>query len=59
MLALLKSSTNADEWNENCDKIKSENAGNYPEWWWSEVILSGLIVSTLGEGSDKITFNRP
>lgn len=30
------------EWNDICDDVKRANAGDYPNWWFSEVILSGL-----------------
>jgi len=30
------------EWNLVCDKVKKENNGEYPEWWFQEIILSGF-----------------
>lgn len=49
---LMKTSTNNDEWDANCDKVKDAFLG-YPDWWYKEIILSGLMRSTLGNGSDQ------
>jgi hypothetical protein len=54
VLDLMGSSKSSKEWNENCDKVKKDNNNNYPSWWYSEVILSGLCDKTLGEGSSQI-----
>ena len=40
---LMMSSTTENEWNANCDKIKSAHNGDYPEWWYQGMILSGLM----------------
>lgn len=53
-LAELQKSTNKDEWNATCDRIKAANRGTYPEWWYPEVIMSGLIDKVLGAGSGQI-----
>ena len=42
-LALLKSSNSADEWDANCEKIKAAHGGQYPEWWYPEVVMSTLV----------------
>lgn len=54
VVALLESSTSAQEWNENCDKIKRA-CGGYPPYWWSKVIQSGLadkILARFGESTE-------
>ncbi len=54
VIELMSSSKNSAEWNKNCNTVKESNNGNYPSWWFSEIILSGLCDKTLGEGSSKI-----
>ena len=34
------------DWNDCCDKVKKDNGGDYPTWWFREIILSGLYAST-------------
>lgn len=42
VVALMKSSKSEDEWNANCDKVKKA-CGGYPGFWYSAIILSGLL----------------
>jgi len=37
----MESSTSAVEWDSNCDAVK-ESCGGYPDFWWKEIIQSGL-----------------
>lgn len=55
VIALLESSKSAQEWNENCDKIKRA-CGGYPPYWWLKVIQSGLANKILNkfDESDEI-----
>ncbi len=53
-LAELLNSKDKDAWNATCDRIKAANMGQYPEWWYEEVILTGLIEKALGQGSGQI-----
>ncbi len=49
-LTRLKASQSEKEWNAICDEVKahtktlpkSYQAGDYPWWWFDDVILSGL-----------------
>ena len=45
-LGILKNSTTEQEWNKSCDEIKEAHGGEYPAWWFSEVVLSGLATQT-------------
>lgn len=45
VIELMKSSKSEDEWNNNCDIVKSKCNG-YPEFWYASIILSGLINET-------------
>jgi hypothetical protein len=51
---LMRSSKNEQEWNDNCDKVKTAHGGHYPSYWYGEMILSGMINDILGPGSDEI-----
>jgi hypothetical protein len=42
-LFMLKETTNAQEWNSACDKIKRARNGQYPEDWYERVMLPGVI----------------
>ena len=55
-LALLNGVKSEAEWNSACDKIKAA-CGGYPDWWYSEVIQTGLLDKLLGPGASdmKIT----
>ena len=47
VIDLMKSSKSEQEWNANCDKVKkaerAKTGADYPEWWFYEIILSGLL----------------
>lgn len=48
-IALMKSSRNDQEWNENCDKVKKAHGGGYPDYWYSTFIVSGMINEILSD----------
>jgi hypothetical protein len=39
---LMLTSKSEDEWNRNCDTVKSA-CGGYPPFWYPEVLASGLF----------------
>lgn len=39
---LMKSSKSEQEWNSNCDKVKKAFGGDYPDFWFKSIILSGV-----------------
>lgn len=41
-LELMKSSKSEKEWNDNCNKVMQAHSGTYPDWWYPEVIQTGL-----------------
>lgn len=41
VVILMRSSNSAQEWNDNCDKVKKACIG-YPTFWYETIILSGL-----------------
>ena len=49
-------SANKLDWNKRCDEVKAANDGQYPDFWFETIILSGLLDKTLGAGSSGITF---
>ena len=38
----MKRSKTEDQWNKNCDRVKTANKGQYPDFWYKSVILSGV-----------------
>lgn len=44
---LMKSSKTEQEWNENRDLIKVAFGGDYPKFWHTAVIASGLLNRTV------------
>lgn len=53
VITLMKSSKNEEDWDKNCDKVKAA-CGGYPDFWYPEIIVSGLCDETLGAGSSTI-----
>ncbi len=51
ILTKLKATRSEDEWDNLCDEVKEytkdlppeQRSGQYPSWWFKEVIASGLI----------------
>ena len=54
--AHMSEATSEDDWNKRCDQVQAANGGNYPDFWYETVILSGLLDKTLGPGSSDIRF---
>lgn len=55
VVALMLSSRSAKEWDDNCDKVKKAFDGNYPPFWFKEILQSGLargIMATFGADPD-------
>lgn len=49
---LMESSQTAEEWDNNCDKVKAA-CGGYPVFWWKAIKLSGLMARVTARwGSD-------
>ena len=46
VVTLMKSSKNEQQWNDNCDKVKAANGGNYPSFWFVAINLSGVMSVT-------------
>jgi hypothetical protein len=47
IVALMKSSKSESEWNDNCDEVKIANGGDYPSFWFSLIVLSGVMSETM------------
>jgi hypothetical protein len=54
VIALLKTSTSAKEWNDNCAKIKKA-CGGYPTFWYPAIIASGLADQIMAEFGESAT----
>jgi hypothetical protein len=42
VVTLMISSRNAQEWNENCERVKAANGG-YPKFWFEAIVQSGIL----------------
>lgn len=53
---LMKSSRSEAEWNANCLKVRAAFSGNYPDFWYPVIFVSGVGRDTLAKfgKSDKI-----
>jgi hypothetical protein len=55
IIGKLKATKTVEEWNRVCDEAKShartlpseDRSGDYPAWWFEEVIISGLSARQL------------
>jgi len=56
VINLMESSLTEDEWNQNCDRVKNE-FGDYPEWWYKEIVLSGVATRTSANFGKKKRFS--
>ena len=45
---LMRSCKTEPEWNMNCDKVKSLCGGDYPSFWYTEIIQSGIMEEVTG-----------
>lgn len=43
---LMKSSKSPNDWNGNADKVKAAFNGNLPDFWYPDIIASGLMDET-------------
>ncbi len=43
VVLLMKTSKSEQEWDSNCDKVKKSHSGDYPDFWYSAIILSGVM----------------
>lgn len=54
VINLMRSSKNGLDWNANCDVVKKAHSGGYPDYWFFEVVLSGLCDEVLGNGASDL-----
>ena len=52
---LMGGSRTLQEWLDNCNTVKSAFGGDYPNWWYEMIIISGIANETLDKiGTDTI-----
>ena len=42
VVELMESSKTRKDWNLNCDYVKWKNNGDYPDFWWNAIVVSGI-----------------
>jgi len=48
VVTLMMSSRNAQEWNENCERVKAANGG-YPKFWFEAIVQSGILAEAAAQ----------
>lgn len=48
VVALMKSSISAREWEDNADKVKAA-CGGYPQFWYAAIVESGVLYETFSK----------
>lgn len=43
VVELMLSSKSENQWSDNCDKVKAEFGGNYPDFWFVKIIIGGIL----------------
>lgn len=38
IIEALRATKSGEEWKAECDRIKREHSGLYPDWWYAEVL---------------------
>lgn len=54
---LMRNSGSEQEWEKNCDIVKANHGGQYPEDWYARIVLSRAMRDTTAKwgGTDQIT----
>jgi len=45
--AVMETSRSEEEWDKNCDLVKTAFGGNYPPFWFDAVLASGVARRTM------------
>ena len=55
VVSLMSGSKSEQEWNKNCDLVKSTNSG-YPDFWYPSIVMSGVAKRTSASwgGTDEL-----
>ncbi len=43
VILLMDSSKSEEQWNANCDRVKEAHGGQYPNYWFMSIVVSGLM----------------
>jgi hypothetical protein len=46
LVEFMTKATSEKDWNDRCDKIKEAFGGDYPEFWYTSIVLSGVLLAT-------------
>lgn len=42
LAAHMEAAKSEQDWNDRCDAVKEANGGDYPNFWWDTIMMSGL-----------------
>lgn len=57
VVKLMRSSKDSREWNANCDAVKAANSGDYPDFWYVTIMMSGLAQEVADRWGDPTAMN--
>jgi hypothetical protein len=54
VVKLMQSSRSPEEWNRNCQTVKTACGGRYPAFWYSAILSSGVASATLAKFGESV-----
>ena len=55
VVRFMKQANSESDWNARCDDVKKANDGEYPAFWFSAIVLSGVARDTQVRWMMRIT----
>lgn len=43
VISLMLNSKSEEDWNNNCDTVKAAHNGQYPSYWFLDIIMGGIL----------------
>ena len=54
VMAHMSHAKSPQDWDERVIAVKAANGGDYPEFWWSDIVVSGFANTVLGSGAMNV-----
>jgi hypothetical protein len=54
LVDFMKQTVDRNDWRARCDYVKRHHGNQYPDFWYEEIIRSGLMDEILGEGASDL-----
>lgn len=46
VVKFMSAATSENDWNDRCDKVKAAFGGDYPDFWFFDIVMSGVVTRT-------------